>query len=147
MINFDLRITNPFVKQQDSIIRNATWFHRIPWERSVELEIGNISPGSLIDISLSSDFKGYDHAGPSLELSLFGYGFIIEFQKGRHWNYKKDCWLENYDVWMKKTSVLFEEEFPDDEFLDYLFQEYYEDGNTPEEAIKLYYTDSKFETV
>lgn len=42
---------------------------------------------------------------------------------------------------MKKTSVLFEKEFPDDEFLDYLFQEYYEDGDTPEEALENYSND------
>jgi hypothetical protein len=37
-----------------------------------------------------------DHAGPYIEVSLFGFDLIINLYDKRHWDYQNDCW-EKYD--------------------------------------------------
>ncbi|AXH72412.1 MAG: hypothetical protein [Caudoviricetes sp.] len=135
MINFKFYITNIF-KKPKYLISTSDWYHKLPFERSVEISYGRMD-NNLASISLSTDFKGRDHAGPRFELTLFGYGVGVDFPKGRHWNYEKNCWLENYNVWMKEAKKYFEIYRPLCEFDAGNFSELYEEGNTPEEAVQI----------
>lgn len=46
----------------------------------------------IFSFSLDLTLTGEDHAGPSIELNLFGYEIQVGVRDNRHWNYDKDCW-------------------------------------------------------
>ena len=87
-----LNLTIPSFLNKRTIYTSNTWRKRLPYERSIELEYGKID-NTFLTIDLSLELKGSDHAGPSIELSIFGYGFRLEIPKARHWNYEENCWL------------------------------------------------------
>lgn len=137
MIYFKIGIINIF-KRSDTYecISPKNWYHRLPFERSIEIDYGRID-NTLLTIGLSTRFTGRDHAGPEIELSIFGYGVCISFPKSRHWNSKKNCWLENYKVWMDSVEDLFDtnSRLKKYDFRVQDFREFYESGFSPEEAI------------
>jgi hypothetical protein len=50
----------------------------------------------LFEIEIDLRLKGRDHAGPSLSMTLFGYGFGCRIYDHRHWDDKNDTW-EKYE--------------------------------------------------
>ena len=46
----------------------------------------------LIQIRLRLDWTGRDHAGPEIELGLFGYVCAMRLYSTRHWDYSHNCW-------------------------------------------------------
>ena len=43
-------------------------------------------------LSLDTSFRGKDHAGPRLEIGLFGYNSSFAIYDVRHWDYKNNTW-------------------------------------------------------
>lgn len=139
MIYFRLDIKNIF-KKKDSNFREKNWYHKLPYERSIEIDYGEIND-TLLTTELDTSFSGRDHAGPEIELSIFGYGARIMIPKSRHWNYRKNCWLDNYKNWMSETETNFIIDARVDgyEFNESDFVDFYEDGDSPKEAINNFY--------
>lgn len=50
----------------------------------------------LFQFILKTEFRGMDHAGPSLELGLFGYNVMVCIYDTRHWDDEKNTW-KNYE--------------------------------------------------
>jgi hypothetical protein len=50
----------------------------------------------LFEFELDLRFRGHDHAGPHLEMGIFGYTVRIGIADRRHWNCTKNDW-ERYD--------------------------------------------------
>lgn len=46
----------------------------------------------LLGIDLSTDWAGYDHAGPSIQLMFLGYEVAFKIYDHRHWDYEKVQW-------------------------------------------------------
>lgn len=135
---FKLDIPNIFKKRDPSVcISGSNWYHSLPFDRSIEVNYGNID-NTLMTFNISILFRGRDHAGPSIKMSLLGYGFNIEIPKSRHWNYRKNCWLEDYKTYMTKCVKLADKMDDGENHYDYMFSEYYEDGYSPEEAVRKY---------
>lgn len=89
MIDFKIEIKNIFKKPSDDYFSSKNWNYSLPYERSIDLDYGKIND-TIITIDVSTEFTGHDHAGPIIELSIFGYGFILSIPKERHWNYEKN---------------------------------------------------------
>ena len=43
-------------------------------------------------IELNIQFSGSDHAGPSFEISFFGYIINLHIYDNRHWDQEKNTW-------------------------------------------------------
>jgi hypothetical protein len=65
------------------------------WEnKSWEIEIIQFAPGELFELDIDLDFKGRDHAGPSITLVLLGFSFDFRITDNRHWNHEENRWFE-----------------------------------------------------
>lgn len=128
----NLTIPSFFRKTSGNSPRN--WWRRLPFDRSIEVEYGEIDD-TLLTFILSTEFKGSDHAGPKLELSVFGYGFRIEIPKARHWNHDDNCWMPDWNTYMNQCINLAKERKPDDDFYSHDFDYYYNKGYSPVDAV------------
>jgi len=92
MINFNLGIQNPFHSEKKS-----------PWQslyqgewivaKNKTLEIGFFHyTYELLGINVDTRWRGSDHAGPSLEINLFGWQACISLPDHRHWNSNENRW-------------------------------------------------------
>lgn len=93
MISFSFSIANPFKHkpfkdywQRDiSLTKNKTFeigFYRYAW--------------NLFEFQIDTRWRGRDHAGPSIELGIFGYTGRIGISDNRHWNSQTNDW-QKYD--------------------------------------------------
>ena len=90
MLHVNITIKNPFIKKENfraivsksgNISRNKAW------------EIESFQDSStLLKFELTLDWRGRDHAGPSLGLGLFGYEAEFKVYDIRHWDYDKNKW-------------------------------------------------------
>jgi len=89
VIQFNFTVANPFQHesfkdywQKDfALTKNKTFelgFYRYTW--------------NLFEFQLDLRWRGVDHAGPSLEIGLFGYTARIGISDNRHWNYDTNDW-------------------------------------------------------
>lgn len=44
--------------------------------------------------NIDLECRGSDHAGPKLNLGLFGYSLSVELHDNRHWNDEADRWVD-----------------------------------------------------
>lgn len=51
---------------------------------------------NLFEFNLDLNWRGSDHAGPSIELNLFGYTVTAKIYDHRHWDDDTDDW-EKYE--------------------------------------------------
>jgi len=74
---------------------NSFWskdFGRISDHKSLEMQFMTDLYIFGIDLDFSHVFKGTDHAGPEIALSLLGYTFNIHIYDDRHWDHGNNCW-------------------------------------------------------
>lgn len=65
---------------------------QIAKNKFVEMEL--LLDDELIGFNLDLGFRGWDHAGPSLSVSLLFLTFSAKIYDGRHWDHDKECWQE-----------------------------------------------------
>lgn len=123
--------------------RNILYFsHDFFCDRTFEASIDKSTPNdsNLFGFSISTRFRGYSHAGPEIKISLFGLTFYFSIPKNRHWNYRDNCWLEDYTKWMKQVNDIWDisVSLKEEDFYEYDFLDYYESGYSPSEAIHAY---------
>lgn len=64
------------------------------------IEFENIYSGQYwFHFSLDLNWRGEDHAGPELELGLWGHEIRVKLYDNRHWNYKESRWYEPGELW------------------------------------------------
>ena len=90
MIHFMLSIINSHAKDggfKTVFDRSAT----VSTNKFVELQAYRGS-SEIFQIKLTTVWRGRDHAGPEIELTLFGWGIILSLLDKRHWDYDNNCW-------------------------------------------------------
>lgn len=94
MINFNLQIANPWFKPNDDFDnRDFYWNDRkITTNKNLEIQISRFRATDIIDIGLDLRWWGHDHAGPELDINVFGYMFNIKIYDNRHWNWDENRW-------------------------------------------------------
>ena len=75
----------------------AAFSKHIAAHKTFELQISRFDPDRVIDIDLDLNWRGRDHAGPKLELSVLGYYFSVGIYDNRHWNHNENRWENDYD--------------------------------------------------
>lgn len=89
MINFALRIYNPFKHDE---FKNIYCLEKlVAKNKAFKFEVTKYAH-YLFEFHLDLNIVGGDHAGPSLEVNLFGYTVDIELYDTRHWDYENNCW-------------------------------------------------------
>ena len=89
MIDFTVRLRNPFQCQQFRNIANWTW--QIAKHKYLELQFSHYA-WNWIEISVDLNWRGVDHAGPWLTFNLFGYTVDLRIYDNRHWNDDTNDW-------------------------------------------------------
>ena len=88
MINLQLSITNPWYKENFKNLFNR--FGVIAKHKTWEFEVCRYAR-DILNIHLQWTVH-QDHAGPSVELFLLGYGMSFMIYDTRHWNYDRNTW-------------------------------------------------------
>lgn len=90
---FLFQIKNPFFR--NTSFKNLFWgVKNITKYKTLEWQLTN-NNDMLFEIEMDICFRGTDHAGPRLSLTICGYNFIINLYDIRHWDYKNNKWIEN----------------------------------------------------
>lgn len=94
MLSFGISIRNPFSK--DSDLKKYIYVCKsISKNKFLELEVYKCSCYNLIKFYVDLSWQGQDHAGPSLQIEVFGYCLDFDIRDYRHWDYKKGTWSEH----------------------------------------------------
>lgn len=92
MINLHFDISNPWHNEQRWPWRD---FYQNSWSvtKNKTLEVCiDFYPFVLAHFSFNTQYKGADHAGPSLSFGLLGFGFQVQLVDNRHWDYETNNW-------------------------------------------------------
>ena len=90
MFHFKFNIDTPWEKTWDDIW--SKYFGRLSEHKSLEMQFMKDYYLVGINLDFSYVFKGCDHAGPEIALSLFGYTFTMHIYDHRHWDDDNNCW-------------------------------------------------------
>lgn len=89
MIHFFINIQNPF--KHDAF--KSYWQGEYSLTRNKTAELGFYKYAwNLFELQIDLRWQGSDHAGPSIELGLFGYTVRFGISDNRHWNSVTNDW-------------------------------------------------------
>lgn len=92
MIKFTFLVKNPWAK--DVYLSVFNYDKKLSKNKSFEAEHFYCNY-HLVYFSFDTSWRGEDHAGPELELGLFGYSAKYKIYDHRHWNYKIGDWYKS----------------------------------------------------
>lgn len=92
-MRLSFNILNPFYKDSDYAGRDFVYKHwTLSENKSAEIQISKFEVYHLIDINIDLHWWGSDHAGPQIDLNLWGFMFNIKIYDHRHWHMENHCW-------------------------------------------------------
>lgn len=96
MISAYFRVGLPLSLQRDRDQKDyvdKTW--KLSENKMAELQVSKWAFRDLFSISLDIEFRGSDHAGPSLTIIVFGFLFSAKIYDRRHWYLAGKRWAAN----------------------------------------------------
>lgn len=106
MFKLQFSLPNPFYDPQGDYI-TVPYFHRenlLTENKAYNIQLDRFEAYDLVDFDLDINFHRQDHAGPSLNISLFGYTLFLQIYDKRHWNYDEDRWETVGDVLLRDEA-------------------------------------------
>ena len=94
MIHLNFAITNPYAKDDFKNLYCRTW--QLAENKYVELQCFRESR-RLLAVNINIIWRGYDHAGPEVELIILGYSMSLRIYDNRHWDYETNTWVRYTD--------------------------------------------------
>jgi hypothetical protein len=88
MIRFNLSVANPFKYREFRSLFFQSW--TITDHKILEVQVYRYAY-NLFEFSVDISWRGSDHAGPNIELGLFGWNFSVSLPDSRHWDYENRC--------------------------------------------------------
>jgi hypothetical protein len=89
MINIHFALRNPWAKENFDSLYEASG--KIGKHNAWEVQVTRYAH-TLLEFTFRWTMCD-DHAGPYLELGLFGYSMIATIYDCRHWDYEKKTWV------------------------------------------------------
>jgi hypothetical protein len=89
MIYFKLRMANPFFRPQPDF-ENTDYYWKdvnLTKHKNFEIQISRFEPDHVFDVAVDLCWWGRDHAGPELDINLWGFMFNMKVYDSRHWNH------------------------------------------------------------
>lgn len=111
MFKLQFSLPNPFYDPEGDYM-TTPYFHReklFTENKSYNIQFDRNEAYDLVDFDLDINFHRKDHAGPSLNISIFGYTLFLQIYDKRHWNYDADRWMHPDDV-IEQDEMLLENE-------------------------------------
>jgi hypothetical protein len=100
MIELSVSVRNPFWKNSmNSLFKTCvckSW--RVSENKTLEFEV-NRHFYYVFGLNIDTSLTGKDHAGPNLNVDLFGYSVSIALHDNRHWDDETNDWekTERFD--------------------------------------------------
>ena len=94
MIHLNFAITNPYAKDNFKNLYCRTW--QLAKNKYFELQCFH-EPHRLLAVTTNLIWRGYDHAGPEIELVILGYSMSLRIYDNRHWDDVADTWIKYSD--------------------------------------------------
>ena len=94
MIRFGFAVQNPFKYKEWRDVYQGSW--SITKNKTLEIQVSRYAY-NLLEFELDTRWSGNDHAGPKLEIGLFGFEFSVGIVDNRHWDYENNCWEKHED--------------------------------------------------
>jgi|GEM_PF-1537046 len=95
MLRISFKIQNIF--SRDIWYDMYTYTKQLSKNKYFESEVV-YSDHNIFEFVLDCTWSGSDHAGPNIEVSLFGYHLILRVYDARHWDYKAAKWDNQTDT-------------------------------------------------
>jgi hypothetical protein len=100
MIFTKFSMANPWFKPNDDFKSHDYYWKdvKLSKHKNFEIQISRFESSYLLDMSVDLTWWGRDHAGPELDLNLFGYMFNVKIYDSRHWNYQEHRWMTDEEA-------------------------------------------------
>lgn len=89
MITLHFKLTNPYARGKFFEIMQKTF--RVSKHKFLEIEMYHEGT-MLCEFYIDLNWRGFDHAGPVVELGLFGKTIRCSLHDSRHWDRKTNNW-------------------------------------------------------
>lgn len=94
MIRIDFEISNPFKHKPWKSLWQGEWIV----SKNKTFHIGFFRYAyNILEFKLDLRWKGHDHAGPCLDIGIFGCEMVIALNDTRHWDHENNTWVK-YDA-------------------------------------------------
>jgi hypothetical protein len=91
MIYFNFRLENPWSKQREQMDYFCKdW--KLSKTKHLEVQVSRNGVDPIFNFIFDLCWRGRDHAGPSVEIGLFGFWSVVKIYDSRHWNYTENRW-------------------------------------------------------
>jgi hypothetical protein len=94
MIHFNIAIQNPWHNEKNNQWRD---FYQNSWSLTENKRINvciDYYTWNWFKFEVDTRWSGYDHAGPRVEIILFGLGLSVDINDTRHWDCDTNSWVE-----------------------------------------------------
>jgi len=91
VIYFYFNLVNPWAREDFQTLRD--WHGQVTKNKSWEIQTYKF-PERLLSVLIDIEWRGSDHAGPNIELCLFGWVVTMRIYDNRHWNYDTNAWVD-----------------------------------------------------
>ena len=95
MLKLSISIKNPWAK--DAQIKNWEYDKKLTRYKHFESQYCYCKYHIFL-LSIDTSWRGEDHAGPELEVCLFGYTARYKIYDTRHWNYEQGRWMTEKEL-------------------------------------------------
>lgn len=96
MIELNFVLLNPWANSKFDNLFNRT--KAVSKNKAIEFEICRWTK-ELAALKIDTNWRGMDHAGPSIEIGLLGYSITLKLYDIRHWDYSNNSWQKyNTDI-------------------------------------------------
>lgn len=96
MFKINFSIHNPLFKPKEDF-ESKTYFHAenaIGPTTAYNVQLSRFDTDTIFSVQLDTSWRGEDHAGPRLDIELFGVTLFMQLYDSRHWNYDAGRWYE-----------------------------------------------------
>ena len=93
MLYFNFKLSNPFKVKERGQRNFVEWDRTLTKNKAMEFQVSFWgSFRELFVVGVDTRWTGQDHAGIKIDMTVFGFGFVLNLYDIRHWNYDTDSW-------------------------------------------------------
>lgn len=97
-------IHNPFFKGQDHFKEIFSCEKKITKNKFFSVNVDKSKTSDFIEFNFRAYLRGQSHAGIQLDGRIGNLSAYFEFRDARHWNYSKNCWMQDASEWLKEFN-------------------------------------------
>lgn len=91
MIDFSIRLRNPFRAKPFNNLRNWQW--NLTTNKHLELQLSHYA-FNWFELAVDLNWRQTDHAGPWITINVFGWTVDLRVYDSRHWDDTTNNWMK-----------------------------------------------------